>query len=282
MKLRTFYKIYYEHRLKKTSLILKVYILIVLPFNYLLNKLFLQSIKNLDVYSKKNQSLFDKDLNFLFKYFNSDKGDSYINQYEKPINKKKEIIEGHNYHKFYEKYFSTKKNNSLEILEIGSFKGNAAASFFFYFPKALIFSADIFPDLFRYRSKRIKNFFMDNSKTLELQNKIINQNFRYDIIIEDAGHYFKDQIITLFILFKSLKPKGIFVIEELEFPNNRLDMNTKGEKPTLKDILRLIKDKKDFYSKYITDEQKEYFLKNYDKIDLLHGSTSEIAFITKK
>ena len=123
---------------------------------------------------------------------------------------------------------------------------------------------------------------MDNSKTLELQNKIINQNYKYDIIIEDAGHYFKDQIISLFILFKSLKPKGIFVIEELEFPNTRVDMNTKNEKPTLKDILRSIKDKKDFYSKYITEEQKKYFLENYDRIDLLHGSTSEIAFITKK
>ena len=282
MKIRTFYKIYYEHRLRKSSLILKIYILAILPLNYLLNKFLLQSIKNLDQYSKKNENLFHQDLNFLFKHFNSDKGSNYINQYEKPINQKKDLIEGHAYHTFYEKYFFSKKNDFLEILEIGSFKGNVAASFFFYFSKASIFSADIFPDLFRYRSKRIKNFFMDNSKILELQKKVIDKNYKFDIIIEDAGHYFKDQIISLFILFKSLKSKGIFVIEELEFPNIRTDMNLDNEKPTLRDILQLIKDEKDFNSKYVTADQKEYFLKNFDKIDLFHGNTSEIAFITKK
>ena len=110
--------------------------------------------------------------------------------------------------------------------------------------------------------KKNKNFYLDNSKISELENKIIKKELKFDIIIEDAGHYFKDQIISLFILFKSLTSNGIFVVEELEFPNIRDDMNIYNEKPTLKDILKLINENKDFESNYITKSQKKYFLDN--------------------
>jgi hypothetical protein len=282
MNLRTFYKIYYEHRFQKSSIILKTYIIISLPFNFLINKLFLQPVKNLDDLKKKEPELFVKDLNFLFQYFNSDKGENYINQYQKPIKQNKELIQGHSYHSFYEKFFASKKNDKINLLEIGSFKGNAAAAFFFYFPNSSIISGDIFPDLFRYRSERIKNFYLDNSKISQLEEKILNYDHKFDIIIEDAGHYLKDQIISLFVLFKSLKSKGVFVVEELEFPDVREDMNPKKEKPSLKDILKLINYNKNFSSEYITKSQKEYFLENFKSIEIFKGTSSEIAFITKK
>ncbi len=53
MNFRTFYKIYYEHRVKKSSIFLRIYIIILLPFNFLLNKIFLEPIKNLDNLEKK-------------------------------------------------------------------------------------------------------------------------------------------------------------------------------------------------------------------------------------
>ena len=282
MNLRTFYKIYYEHRFQKSSIILKTYIIISLPFNFLINKLFLQPVKNLDDLKKKEPELLVKDLNFLFQYFNSDKGEKYINQYQKPIKQNKELIQGHSYHSFYEKFFASKKNDKINLLEIGSFKGNAAAAFFFYFPNSSIISGDIFPDLFRYRSERIKNFYLDNSKISQLEEKILNYDHKFDIIIEDAGHYLKDQIISLFVLFKSLKSNGVFVVEELEFPNVREDMNPKKEKPSLKDILELINYKKNFSSEYVSKSQKEYFLENFKSIEIFKGTSSEIAFITKK
>ena len=34
MKLRTFYRIYYRHRVKKASIILKIYLLIIIPLKY--------------------------------------------------------------------------------------------------------------------------------------------------------------------------------------------------------------------------------------------------------
>ena len=107
----------------------------------------------------------------------------------------------------------------MDILEIGTFKGNATAAFYFYFKNANITSVDIFPDLIRYKSVRIKNFFLDNSQENQIKDKILSKKLEFDFIIEDAGHYYKDQIISLFYLFKCLKKNGVFVAEGLDFPD---------------------------------------------------------------
>ena len=282
MKFHTFYKIYYAHRLKKASLITKIYIFVILPVVYLVNKMLLQKIIDLDNFSKNKKEFYKKDLNFLFQFFNSDKGEYFVNQYQKPIKLEKKLSQGHNYSKHYEKYFLKKKEDHLNILEIGTFKGNASASFFFYFKNAKIISGDIFPDLCRYKSTRIDNIYLDNSKETELEDKVLKKELEFDFIIEDAGHYYKDQIITLFMLFKVLKSGGVFVIEELDFPNVRKDMNQNDEKPTLKDILLLVKNNKDFNSKLVSKLQKDYFLDNVLSIEILQGKFNEIAFIQKK
>ena len=254
----------------------------ILPIAYTLNKLLLNSVINLDNFSKKNSKLYDKKLNFLFEYFNSDKGEKFKNQYQKPIKFDKKIIDGHNYHEFYEKYFSDRKNDKLDILEIGTFKGNATAAFYFYFKNANITSVDIFPDLIRYKSVRIKNFFLDNSQENQIKDKILSKKLEFDFIIEDAGHYYKDQIVSLFYLFRCLKKNGVFVVEELDFPDVREDMNPNKNKPTLRDILLSVKDNKDFDSELVPNQYKEYFLNNLNSIEIFKGRFNEIAFIKKK
>jgi len=282
MKFKTFISIYYLHRIKKANIFRKIYIFLLLPFIYLINKFYYPKIKNLDLFALENKNLFLKDLNFLFQFFNSDKGGFYINQYQKPAKKDKKLVDGHAYHSFYEKFFQEEKTKSLNILELGSFRGNAAAALFFYFKNAHISSGDIFPDLFTYKSKRIDNFFIDTSSELQLKNKIVNKDKYFNFIIEDAGHYFKDQIISLFILFRKLKPEGVFIVEELDFPDTRNDMNVDKERPTLREILYLIKENKEFYSKYISDNDKKYFIDNFKEINIFKGKYNEIVFIKKK
>ena len=171
------------------------------------------------------------------------------------------------------------KKKKLNILELGSFKGNSTASFFFYFKNSFIYSVDLYPDLFIYKSKRIKNFKVDNSSEKEL---VSLPKKKYDLIIEDAGHYLKDQIISLFTLFPKLKKKGIYVVEELDFPDRRKDMNLKNEKNTLYTILKSIKKNKSFNSSYVPEHKKKYFIKNYKYIKIYKGRFNKIAFIIKK
>ena len=284
MKLRTFYKIYYEHRFKKANNILKFYILIVVPVKYLINLIYLPKIINLDQFVDKFGLNETTNLGKLFDFFNSDKGNQFENQYAHPSKRTSTKIKGHGYSTFYQKYFENLKSSDLNILEIGSFHGNASAALFFYFEKSKFFAADIFPDLFRYRSNRIENFYVDSSNEHSIQKNIIDKfPNNFDIIIEDAGHFLKDQIISLFMLFKKLNSGGLFIIEELDFPDTRIDMNFQNEKPTLREILLKFKKEKTLLkSKYIEKEDGDNFLYTIDSIDIYKGNYNEIAILKKK
>ena len=282
MNIKTFYTIYYRHRIQKANLLLKIYILLILPIRYLLNIPFLPKKINLDEHSKSNIELFKKDLDYLFEYFNSDKGDYYINQYMQPIKKKNKRIDAHGYSKIYERYFEKIRNANLNVLELGSFYGNAAGAFFYYFKNSNIYSGDICPDLFRYKSQRLKNFYINTSSEISIKKDLIDNQRIFNVIIEDASHTLKDQIISLFMLFKILSPKGIFICEELDFPETRKDMNINNEYPDLKNILKAIKSNKDFNSKYIKEEDKKYFLDNFNTIEIFKGKINEVAVIQKK
>jgi hypothetical protein len=280
MKILTFYHIYYKHRFVKSGALLKIYLLFVLPIRFILYLIFLKKKINLDYLAVNQPNLFNQNFSYLFEYFNSDKGNFFFNQYAKSL--KKEKIHGHEYSIFYETYFKDIKNNEINILELGSFKGGAAAAFSFFFKNSRIYSGDLYPDIFNFASKRISNFKINTSSEYSIKNIIINNNLKYDIIIEDAGHFLKDQIISLFLLFKKLKPKGFFVVEELDFPDTRKDMNIYNEKPSLRQILSAIIKKEDFYSRYINNIDKKYFLENFEFIKIHKGRSNEIAFIKKK
>ncbi len=198
------------------------------------------------------------------------------------LKKKNKRIDAHGYSKFYEKYFKKIREDRLNVLELGSFYGNAAAAFFYYFKNSKIFSGDICPDLFRYKSLRLKNFYIDTSSESSIDENLVKTEDNFNVIIEDASHTLKDQIISLFLLFKKLSSNGIFVCEELDFPETRKDMNLRNEHPDLKQILLAIKSNKDFYSKYINEKDKKYFLENFKSIEIFKGKINEVAIIQKK
>ena len=91
MKIKTFYKLFYKHRFDKASVLRKIYLAFIFPLKYIYNYFYLEKKKNLDLIAIKDKKLFLKDLNFLFEYFNSDKGEYCYNQYSHPskIDKKK-------------------------------------------------------------------------------------------------------------------------------------------------------------------------------------------------
>ena len=281
MKFKTFYSLFYKHRFKKAPFLRKFFLSIILPFKYTYNYFFLEKIKDLNLYAIKNPFLFNKSLDFLFEYFNSDKAEKYINQYTHPSKKNKFKIQAHGYSRFYEDIFNPIKDEVLNIIEIGSFYGNASAALFFYFKKSKIYGADINPDMFRYKADRLEKLFVNSSSLSSIQKEIINKKIKFDIIIEDASHMLKDQIISLFYLFPSLNKGGYFIIEELDFPETREDMRVNHYPPDLKTILLSVLEKKDFESPYIDEKTKKYFLNNVESIKIYKGNMNEIAIIKK-
>ena len=91
MKIKTFYSLFYRHRINKASFLRKLYLLIIIiPIKYLINYFYFEKKINLDKLHVDEKLLFDKDLNYLFEYFNSDKGEIFTDQYMQPSKKKHE------------------------------------------------------------------------------------------------------------------------------------------------------------------------------------------------
>ena len=113
MKLKTFFKIYFRHRINKANLFLKLYLYLNVLIRYLLNLNYFEKKINFDKIDNTHDYLFHKDINYLFEYFNSDKGQTFIDQYPEPFKRRK------NKNKIlcscsiiYEKYFKSYKNKN--------------------------------------------------------------------------------------------------------------------------------------------------------------------------
>ncbi len=91
---------------------------------------FSKKIIDLDKIDHKKYS--ELDLDELFINFNCDKGSKCIFEEKR--------ITSHHYSNFYQKYFSSIKNDKMNILELGSHEGKGIASFYFYFPNSSFFS----------------------------------------------------------------------------------------------------------------------------------------------
>ena len=181
MKLLTFYHIYYKHRFYKAKIVLKFYLCFAILIRFIHHYFFNNKKINLDKLMVNNKNLLSKDLNYLFEYFNSDKGFFFVDQFHKT--KQNNKIHGHEYSEFYQRYFNDLKSKKLEIFEIGTFKGAATAALKFFFKNSKIYAGDLYPDISNFFSKDIFSFKIDNSSEESLSNFIINNNADFDIII---------------------------------------------------------------------------------------------------
>lgn len=258
--------------------------LLYYPYKFFLDKLreiFLVKKSNLDK-NPELKNLKDLSLDKLFIKFNTDKGSKFT------MNKKE--FGGHNYSPFYEKFLSRFRNKKeLKILEIGSLRGSATASFYYYFDSPQIFCADINPFQIQVFSKNIRKFFLDTQSKDSLINLANHIKEEFDIIIDDGSHNIKDQIISISVLFENLKNNGLYIIEDasqyLSSQNLNNDKLTYGAKEILLSVVS-----KDFTKQNYLDQKKSDFLNNkIKKISVENGNhyinginISEILFIEKE
>ncbi len=233
------------------------------PYKFILNKLrefFL--IKKIDLNKKINNKIFKKmSFDELFKNFNSDKASKFM------INN--QVIDGHNYSPFYEKYLQKFKNKeNLNILEIGSLRGAATASFFYYFKRPSIICVDINPFQMQVFSKNIRSMYID-TQSIEVLNNLndyLNQDF--DIIIDDGSHNIRDQIISLNVFFKKLKKDGIYIIEDSSQYKSAPHLNPDNLEYGSREIILSIKN---------NQLEKVRYLLNSD-VDILNRSIRNVYF----
>ena len=245
--------------------------LFLLPYKYLISifrDIFLN--ENVDKIDLKNNSLDE-----YFKYFGCDKS-SLV----------------HGYDKFYYNEFKKLKKSKINILEFGIHFGASQAAFSKYFVNSKIIGVDKNPYFKKFFSKNIRSLYCDVSDTysLHLLRKYLKEEI--DIIIDDASHIPNHQLKTFTEMFRILKNKGIYIIEELDifqsFPEN-YNKNLNNTESEIRNFLYLVKDKSSNIERNIKNQEILNLIKNIEWVKILRGNyivndknISEIAFIKKK
>jgi ubiquinone/menaquinone biosynthesis C-methylase UbiE len=129
--------------------------------------------------------------------------------------------EKHHYHTVYGPEFDTLRNEPINILEVGVFKGDSIKAWLEFFPNANIYGIDIFKrvkpeDIKVLNNDRVKYLKCD-STNIAVRDQIKKEwpRIRFDIIIDDGLHTPDANAKTLHNLFPLLKKNGSFYVEDV-------------------------------------------------------------------
>jgi hypothetical protein len=122
--------------------------------------------------------------------------------------------EDHMYTDRYSLYLEQYRDIEFNLLEIGVFNGASIKMWKEYFPKANIVALDIDPQCKQYEEDRISIHIGDQTDVKFLQN-VVNQYGHFEIILDDGGHSWKQQIVSFETLFPLLTPGGLYFVEDM-------------------------------------------------------------------
>jgi 23S rRNA U2552 (ribose-2'-O)-methylase RlmE/FtsJ len=118
------------------------------------------------------------------------------------------------YFEIYDKHFSRFRGMEIIILEIGVFQGGSLQMWRNYFgPKAKIYAIDIDPRCKELEEEGIQIFIGSQSDRNFLR-KIMKTIPPVDILIDDGGHFMKQQIVAFEELFNHIKQDGVYLCED--------------------------------------------------------------------
>jgi hypothetical protein len=232
---------------------------------------------------------------------------------------------GHGYTKYYHDILKSLTNKEINMLEIGIFWGASIKMWNEYFKHGNIFCIDnciptntgdhlcninIVNDINKY-SSRIHGYNCCQKSREKLQGIFLE--IKFDIIVDDGSHLQEDQQISLGCLFKNLKSKGIYIIEDIctmwafktgswwgqkhgientsahkiGGKNLWLEEYKKTGKLRTEDLFSdttwyvlhyYIKNKK-FISPYLTEEENNYLTENIESIEIVAAPESRDDYI---
>lgn len=127
----------------------------------------------------------------------------------------------HHYHTVYEPEFDSLRNEPINILEVGVFKGDSIRAWLDYFPNATIYGIDLFKrvsvkDIDVLHDDRVK-FIKADSTNIGVRSQIKKYwpRIRFDIIIDDGLHTPDANAKTLHNLYPLLKKNGRYYVEDV-------------------------------------------------------------------
>lgn len=120
----------------------------------------------------------------------------------------------HIYTSKYETYLEQYREIEFNLLEIGIYNGASIKMWKEYFPKANIVALDIDPKCQQYKENRI-DIHIGDQTDVNFLNNVFKQHGHFEVILDDGGHSWKQQIISFETLFPLLTPGGLYFIEDM-------------------------------------------------------------------
>lgn len=121
------------------------------------------------------------------------------------------------YHSHLEKFRGT----DVTIVEVGVYSGGSLNMWRNYFgPRSRVYGVDISPECQAYRGEGVEIFTGDQA------NPAFWRDFRtkvpkFDIVIDDGGHHFAQQVTTLEGTLPYMASGGVYICEDVHYEHNR-------------------------------------------------------------
>ncbi len=124
---------------------------------------------------------------------------------------------GHDYLRHYEFFIDRFREQSMDLIEFGCFRGQSLRMWKEYFPKAEIYGVDLDENVVQYEEERI-HIIIGNATKFETFETIKNAlgDRRPFVILDDASHAWSDQRMSLELFWRMLAPGGFYIVEDLE------------------------------------------------------------------
>jgi predicted O-methyltransferase YrrM len=147
-------------------------------------------------------------------------GKKYDTDKSSQRNNVSDIRHCHPYTLFYNELFKNKKNEILNIAELGILNGGSLLMWQEYFQNSKIFGFEYNNDLINNFKKNCNNdritlSTIDVTNKSSIENAFKQVNVLYDIIIDDTTHQYDDQIRIIENTYSYLKEGGILIIENV-------------------------------------------------------------------
>jgi hypothetical protein len=186
----------------------------------------------------------------------------------------------HHFCNFYDNFINKLRTDDIKILEIGVYHGESLKMWEEYFTIAKIYAIDI-KDCSKFNNKRTITAICDQSDKIALTDVFKNEEF--EIILDDGGHMMDQQQISLGIMFKRLKSKGYYILEDLHTSLLPIYLRSDSYENSTLNVLEEVKKNGIFKSKYLTAEENEYLQNNIESIEILKNNSNSItSMIIKK
>jgi len=128
----------------------------------------------------------------------------------------------HHYERYYGRWFEPLRNEAITMLEIGARDGKSLQVWYEYFTKARLILGLAYDH--GGNTRGVEEKFADMANVVVVRGdqsksetmKDLASRGPYDILIDDGSHVPEHMMFGLFSLWKTVKPGGLYVIEDLE------------------------------------------------------------------